>query len=475
MSAVVTIALVLYFLLLCGFVCQIILNYANTNPIKAVGWILAIVFIPVIGLILYIVVGRNLRRRRFRYQHLRDAMKKNGTIQYGFNVDCEYTISNHYEVLNRLLDKLSFMPMFPGNSVEFFSTGKDKFENLFRDINNAKDHINILYFTIGDDQIGNKFRELLAKKVSEGVEIRLLYDDMGCNETSPEYFKKMAESGVIVDVFAPLKFPRLLRSINYRNHKKIVVIDGEIAYTGGFNIKDEYVKGVEWGVWRDLHLRIQGSAAQGLQMTFITDWFYTSGEYLSDARFFPPIGVYGNNPMQVVSAEPLGLNANIMQGMLSAINRARRTIYIESPYVVPSDELLTALQNAALSGLDVKIIMPQRSDNPKVQRAANTYVSQLLSAGVEIYQYTSGFIHSKLMLIDDDLTIAGSSNLDMRSLDLNFETNVFIYDQSTVHKAMKIFEEDLKVSVRIRENIWNNRPLRTRFVESFFRLFSPLL
>ncbi len=475
MSTLITILAILYFVLLCGFACQIILNYANTNPIKAVGWILAVIFIPVIGFLLYIVVGRNLRRRQFRYKRLRNAIKESGEIEYGFPADCDFIINDNYKELNRLLINLTRMPIFPGNDVEIYGTGKDKFEHLFRDIDNARDTINVLYFVIGDDSIGRKFRSKLIAKVKQGVEIRVLYDDMGCNETEREYFREMEQEGIIVDVFAPLKFPRMLQSVNYRNHKKIVVIDGQIAYTGGFNVKDEYIKGVDWGVWRDLHFRIQGSAAQGMQMIFITDWFYTHGEFLNDKRFFPPIESSGANPMQVVSAEPLGFTANIMQGMLMAINRARRSIYIENPYIVPTDEIVTALQNAALSGLDVKLIMPERSDNPKVQYASGTYVSQLLSSKVKIYQYTSGFIHSKLMIIDDDLTIAGSSNMDMRSFELNFETNVFIYDKETVKKAMKFFEEDLKVSVEINEKVWNNRPLWNRFVDSFYRLFSPLL
>lgn len=475
MATLITVASVLYFLLLCGFICQIILNYANTNPIKAVGWILAVVFIPVVGFLLYIVVGRNLRRRQFKYKRLRKAIKESGEIHYGFSPDCDYIISDNYKELNKLLVKLTYMPIYPGNSVEIFGTGADKFKRMFEDIDRAKETINILYFTIGDDSVGRLFRSKLAKKAKEGVEIRLLYDDMGCNHTSKKYFREMEKEGIIVDVFSPLKFPKIIQSVNYRNHKKIVVIDGKIGYTGGFNVKDEYIKGVDWGAWRDLHFRIEGAGAQGLQMVFITDWFYTHGEFLNAARFFPPVEVYGNNPIQVVSAEPLGYTANIMQGMLMAINRARKRVYIENPYIVPTDEILTALQNAALSGIDVKLIMPERSDNTKVQWASGTYVSQLLSANVKIYQYTGGFIHSKLMIIDDDLTIAGSSNLDMRSFELNFETNVFIYDKDTVNKAIKFFEEDMEVCVQIQEDVWNNRPLRKKFVDSFFRLFSPLL
>lgn len=475
MATLWTIVIFLYFILICIYIGQVILNYANTNPIKAIGWILAIIFIPVLGIILYIVVGRNLRRKRFRYDRLRKAVKKMGRIDYGFPENCGYTIPAQYKVLNRLLTNITYMPVFPGNKVDVYGSGQEKFENMFRDMEAAKDHINIIYYALGDDRIGTQFKDILIRKAKEGVNIRLLYDDMGCNKVKRPYFKELHENGVKLEVFSPVRFPKIMRGINYRNHKKIVVIDGKIGYTGGINVKDEYLDGVEWGIWRDLHFRIEGSGAQGLQMVFITDWFYSHDEFLNDQRFFPEITVGRGNPMQIVSAEPLGYTANIMQGILAAISRARDYIYIESPYVVPTDEILTAIQNAGLSGLDVRIIMPERSDNPKVQYASNTYVTQLIASNVKVYQYTAGFIHSKLILIDDELTIGGSSNMDMRSFELNFETNIFIYDKETVAKSMKLFQEDLNNSILIDEHVWNSRPLLTRFKESFFRLFSPLL
>lgn len=475
MPTLITILATIYFFIICGFVGQVILNYSNTNPVKTVGWILAIVFIPILGLLMYLVVGRNLRRRQFRYRRLRDAMKKSGRIHYGFDEDCDYYISEQYKVLNRLLINLTYMPVFPANTVEIYASGAEKFAKMFEDFENATETINIIYYAIGDDNIGQEFKNMLIRKAKQGVEVRLLYDDMGCNKTKRRYFQEMTEAGISVEVFFPIRFPRVIRSVNYRNHKKIVVIDGKIAYTGGINVQDQYIKGVEWGVWRDLAFRIEGAGAQGFQMNFVTDWFYSHGEFINNRRFFPSVGTVGGNPMQIASAEPMGYTANIMQGMLAAIARARKYIYIESPYIVPTDEILTAIQNAGLSGIDVKLIMPQKSDNPKVQFASNTYVSQLLASRVKVYQYTAGFIHSKMIIVDDELTIAGSSNMDMRSFELNFEANVFIYDKETAAKAMKIFQEDLKMSVCIHAEYWNVRSVWIKFREAFFRLFSPLL
>jgi len=373
-----------------------------------------------------------------------------------------------------MITALEHTALFPGNNIEVYPSGKIKFEHLLKDIENAQKHINIFYFTIGDDKIGKRLKDKLIKKVKDGLEIRLIYDGMGCNQTHRKYFNEMKDAGIDVRTFLPLRFPSILRNINYRNHKKIVIIDGKIAYTGGINVKDEYIDGLPWGKWNDCHFKIEGTGAQGLQSVFLADWYYVSGEYLSSDTFYPPVNIIGKSYVQIVNSEPLGRHANILEAMFVAITRAKKSVYIETPYFIPSTDLLRAIQTAAMSGLDVRLVMPRRSDNGKVQHASNTFIESLLRNNVKVYQYIDGFTHTKLMVIDDDLVIAGSANLDIRSLELHFETNIFIYDREVADAAKQVYYNDMANSEVIELEQWINRPKRIKFMEACFRLFSPL-
>ncbi|MCD8263555.1 MAG: cardiolipin synthase [Tannerellaceae bacterium] len=303
----------------------------------------------------------------------------------------------------------------------------------------------------------------------------MVYDDIGCNETKNSFFKGMIKEDIAVANFTPIKFAKLIWRINYRNHKKIVVIDGKVGYTGGMNVKDEYVKGVSWGVWKDTHVRVEGPGAQALQAAFVIDWYYTKHELLQDTRYFPTVSFSGNVPLQFLTAEPLGNFSHIMMGMMEGITRAKRSVYIETPYFVPTDSIITALQTSALSGVEIHFVLPGRSDNAKVHYATKSYIQQLLCAGIHVYRYQAGFIHSKLMVIDDELTIVGSSNMDIRSFELNFEGSLFIYDQETACKAKEIILKDINDSKLMNEKEWEKRPKRKKFVEAFFRLFSPFM
>lgn len=464
-----------YVALVIWAVYKTIINYDNCNPIKTIGWILAFIFLPVIGFIAYIIVGRNLNKKRSYFRKLHDAVKKHGKPQFGFLPEQDDDLMKEYHEMKILLMNLSHLPLFSGNKIDLYPTATEKFHSMFKDIENAKDHIHILYYTIAGDKIGTMLKDLIIKKHKDGVEVRVLYDDIGSNETPKEYFKELREAGIKLAVFSPAVFPKMIKSVNYRNHKKIVVIDGKIGYTGGINVKDEYIDGVDWGVWRDFHLRIQGSGAQGLQSVFLRDWFYESNEYIADQRYYPAVERYGDNFLQVITAEPVDEFANIMQGMAAAISRAKESVYIESPYFVPNETILNAINMASLSGVDVRLIMPDKSDNMKVQYASNSYVQQILASNVKVYRYQAGFIHSKLMVIDDELIIAGSSNMDIRSFELNFETNVFIYNRKTARAVKEIILRDMAECVQLNPEDWANRRLRDKFIDAFFRLFSPLL
>ncbi|MCD8043282.1 MAG: cardiolipin synthase [Tannerellaceae bacterium] len=476
-STLITIGIIIYCIFLLRVAYKIIISYDDCNPVKASSWIFVIVFIPVIGLLAHIIVGRNLNKKKSQYEQMRNEVNTGTIPKFGYKENECSVYPTTYHQLKKLLSYLTHLPVFPGNNIEFYSTGQDTFNHLFADMENAKDHIHILYYTFGGDETGQRFRDVIVRKRKEGVKVRLIYDAVGSNQTKNKFFKELIKEGIEVEVFSPifLAKAKVLPRINYRNHRKIVVIDGKVGYTGGMNVKNEYVYGVKWGIWRDLHMRITGPAAQGLQSIFIVDWYFCRKEYLQSPTLLPPVDNYGKTLIQVVSAEPLGIHRNIMSGMFKAIAQAKQRILIQTPYFVPSSSLMAALQTAAMGGVQITFILPRKSDNQKVQYAANSYLQQLLVCDIKIFQYNKGFIHSKMMIIDDDLTIAGSSNMDIRSLELNFEDMLFIYDKEVTAQATQIFLNDLDDSVELKKEAWMKRPKRQKFIDAFFRLFSPFL
>lgn len=465
--------LIVYILLVLGLIFTIIVDYDNRNPVKTICWIMVVIFIPLLGMLAYYMVGRNVRKKRSKFRKWREEFNLRNKSRY--KIDRSDPIyKDNFKELKTIIFNLEQSPVFTGNRIEVFPDGKSKFHRLLKDIDNAQEHIHIFYYAIGDDRIGNKLKNRLIDKAKAGVKVRLIYDGLGCNKTNLVYFKQMIEGGVEVETFLPLRFPRALRSINYRNHKKIVIIDGRMAYTGGINVKDEYVDGLKWGKWNDLHFKVEGPGAMGLQSVFLADWYYVSGQYLSSPGYYPSVGIMGESPVQIVNAEPLGNHANIKEAMFTAITRAKKYVYIETPYFIPTECLIRAIQTVAMSGIDVRLVMPKRSDNVNVQYASNSYVEELLRNKVKVYQYMEGFTHSKMIVIDDELVIAGSVNLDVRSLELLFETNMFIYDRNVAKTVKHIYLNDIADSKQVNLEEWMNRSRWTRFGEACFRLMSPL-
>lgn len=304
--------LVMYIAFLLVLVYTIIVDYDDKNPVKTICWIFVVVFLPVLGMLAYYIIGRNVSKKRSKFKLWREEFNRRKLS--GFTTepaDPEHTV--HYKELKSLIMNLEQSPVFSGNRIEVYPNGKSKFSSLFEDIAQAKTHIHIFYYAIGDDHIGNELKDKLIDKVKQNVKVRLLYDGLGCNKTNKRYFRQMMKAGVEVKTFLPLSFPRVLWSVNYRNHKKIVIIDGKIAYTGGINVKDVYIDGLSWGKWNDIHFKVEGSGASGLQSVFLADWYYASGQYLSAPEYYPNIEIFGNVPLQVVNAEPLGLHSNVME------------------------------------------------------------------------------------------------------------------------------------------------------------------
>lgn len=445
----------------------------NRNPLKTISWVLVLLLLPLVGLIFYYFFGEDHRKQRLisRKMHKKLNRKTLDRIEHRESLNPP----NQYKRLAILLNKLDDCPLYDGNKVTFYNNGTSKFEALFEEIKKATKHIHIQYYIFMDDEIGNQLKDLLIIKAKEGVEVRLLYDAMGSWKAKKSFFKEMQTQGIHVTPFLKVAFPILTSRVNYRNHRKVVVIDGEVGFMGGMNVADRYIKGNGTGIWRDSHFKLEGKAVHGLQISFAIDWYASTSEFLVSNNYFPALSNVGNNIMQIATSGPTGEFKEIHQGMFQAIANAKEYVYIQTPYLIPTDALMLALQTAAMSGVDIRIMIPEKSDTTFVQIASMSFIRDFLESKVKIYFFTAGFIHSKLMVIDDSLTITGSANMDVRSFEHNFEIDAFIYNDETALKAKEIFLDDLLSCDMIDLDTWNKRPRHKRFAESVLRLFTPLL
>lgn len=462
---------ILFLILLLQVVFVIILE--NRNPYKTTSWILIMTLFPVLGIILYIYFGQEKRRKYYAQKKVYSDLKEQHPAMFALESNCKP--SPKYEKLMKLLRNINDSVLLSGNEIEFFSDGKDKFERFFEDIKQAKHHVHILYYKFVDDCLGNKLRTLLIEKAKEGIAVRVIYDDLGSLKTKRKFFDAMKKEGVEVETFSNIRFPKLAQTLNYRNHKKLAVIDGKIGYIGGMNIADCYVEGTSWGIWRDMQVRIEGNGTRGLQRDFLKDWYFTHHQLPDLSYLFPRMNKHNDAPLQIVSSGPIDKYNSIERGIFQAINMAKKTIYLETPYFVPSESVLTALQTASVSGVNIFVIMPRKSDNFFLDGANHSFIKDLLRYGIHVFLYEAGFIHSKCTIIDEELTIMGSANMDLRSFELSFESDVFIYDKETTRKAVAIFKKDMNDSTLIEKPEWKKRPLKRRLFESTMRLFSPLL
>lgn len=445
----------------------------NRNPIKTISWILVLVFLPVAGLLMYLFFGQDYTRKRIISKKMHQKLKHRPLDEIIISKTLDFP-SQHANLIH-LIQNLDNSPLLGGNKINFLLSGKEKFDSLFSDIENAKKHIHIEYYVIDNDEIGNNLRELLIKKSYEGVKIRVIYDGVGSWKLGRQYIESLRKAGIETEPFLKVAFPYFTSRVNYRNHRKIVVIDGEIGYTGGMNVADRYIKGLEWGSWRDTHVRIEGKGVQALQSIFLIDWFFVSRTLITAREFFPALEAIGNSQLQVVNSGPTTPQKEIMQSIGQAIFEARESIFIQTPYFIPPESLYDALKIAAIRGVDVRLMLSNRSDARMVQIASRSYLKKLLVAGVKIYFYKKGFLHSKLMVIDNTLTIIGSSNFDIRSFEQNLETEAFIYDEKLALQAKNIFIDDQRNAQQVLLKEWLCRPISKRFLESFMRLFTPLL
>lgn len=364
------------------------------------------------------------------------------------------------------------------NSVDVYTNGEDKFKQLIEDIKEAKSYIHIEYYIFKKDILGARIIDELTKKAEEGLEVRLLVDAMGSRSLTKNDLKNYITAGGKFSLFFPGILPHVNTRVNYRNHRKIVIIDGVYGYVGGFNVGKEYInQDPEFGFWRDTHIRIKGDAVDDLNERFLLDWCYASGEQIKD--FDKYMNKYkdecGDVSMQIVTSGPDHKEEYIKNAYIKIINNAKKNVYLETPYFVPDVAVLEALRISALSGVDVRIIIPGKADHFFMKWAASSYIGELLQAGVKVYSYNNGFIHAKTIVSDSGVMSIGTANMDIRSFKLNFEVNAFIYDDRIALDGEEQFRKDMEFSEEITREIYNNRSLLLRIEESLIRLLSPIL
>ncbi len=470
--------LTLYTLMVIASVYTIL--FERREPTRALIWIVVIVVIPVVGLFFFLFFGQSRRRRKlFNLSGLtylrRVELFSQWQVKQIENLELEGT--KDYTQTIKLLLQNSNTPLTTNNTIKILNNGEETFSAIFAAIDSAKHHIHIEYYTIEDDELGRELLHRLCSKAREGVEVRVLYDGVGSWSLPKGYRQTLKRAGIEVQVFQRVYFPLLTSSMNYRNHRKIVVVDGQTAFMGGLNFAIRYLRGTKRGVWRDTHLQIEGDAVQMLQVTFSTDWYAMTKCTIPRSSDYYPTAPQQPSPTacQITLSGPDSRYAAIMQAFFATISRAKKKIFISTPYFLPSESLLTALKVAALSGVDVKIMLPEYSDSKLVHWASRSYFTELLEAKVEVYLYKKGFNHSKIMAVDGSFSSIGSANMDPRSLEDNFEVTAMIYDSQIAEQLESSFLKDIEECRHITLKWWHERKRKDNFKEAAARLFSPML
>lgn len=479
-KAMPSLVTVLYFLTVVFIAILIILE--NRNPVKTISWILVLVLLPFAGIVIYLFFGQEYRKTKmYSRKGLKDLEKlRKLTLEQLDNLP-----DNHFQISPNLYSKKRLMNLMLSNSnailtndnqIQILRNGEETFPEIFRTIDQARHHIHLEYYIIENDTIGNELRELLIRKSLEGVEVRLIFDDVGSWELKRKFIRSMSDAGIMVDCFMKVRFPMLTSRVNYRNHRKILVVDGETAFVGGLNFADRYRNGVpEIGPWRDTHLKVIGGGATALQIIFMADWYFVSKEILKGENYFRPFESGTGKLVQMASSGPDSDWESIGQAYFAAIASSTDHVYISTPYLMPTSDIITALKTSALGGIDVRIIVPGLSDAITPKWGTNSYIEELLEAGVKVYFYKAGFIHSKVIVVDGLFSSVGTANLDFRSLETNFEVNAMIYDEEIAGILTEQFLDDQSKSEMVVLEDWLKRPRINKIKESFSRILSPML
>ncbi len=446
----------------------------NRNPVKSLAWVTVLILLPLVGLVLYFFFGRNIKNTRMISRRNKRKLRKNEAYRRIDYTKLEGILSSESVQQIRLSHSLTGASYYPDNTIEIYTNGKDKFDALQKDLRDAIDYIHLQYYIFENDEIGRKIKEILISKARQGVKVKVIYDHIGCIHVKNHFYQEMRDAGIEVFPFFKVAFPPFATRINWRNHRKLCIIDGKIGYIGGMNIADRYVKGTKYGVWRDTHMRLSGPAISALQYSFAVDWTFM-GQPLLKEQTYANNETKGNVGMQMVSCGPTSQWPNVAFIFHKAIANAKKRIYIQTPYFLPTENLLKTLQSAALAKIDVRIMLPRRSDSRIMMHSSFSYIQECLKAGIKIYLYEAGMLHSKTIVIDDEFSTVGSTNFDFRSFEHNFEGNMFMYSKEANSRMSEIFHEDLRNCTRINTIQWRKRPLLNKALESILRLLSPIL
>lgn len=444
------------------------------------SWLMVVLFIPVVGIILYLLFGRPATTMELIPKGFLEEINRMPMQHADTELHERLLEDSYYGSIAKLLYNSDDRTVLAASSMEVLTVGKDKYQRLFEDISAAEHEIHMMYYIIASDELGVKLRDLLAHKAREGVKVRVVYDGLGSFWSDVKgFWRPLRRAGGQVYAFMPIRLPFFDLRINYRNHRKVVVIDQRIGYLGGMNVAQYYTEGNELGQWRDTHFRIEGSAVAGLQRVFLVDWAAAVHKRFDLEPFFAQIdrGAPYENPiaMQFLTNGPQAHWQTLEQALVKACSIAHEEILIQTPYFLPPAGLQLSLCSVALRGVRVCLMIPDRGDSLLTQRASDSYLTQLLQAGVEVRRYAGGFLHSKILVVDRQFVGIGSANMDFRSLEINLEVMAFVYDEQKARVLGKTFDEDLTACYQLSLDEWSQRSLWRRILEAIARLFSPLL
>ena len=473
--------IVLYLLTVLMVAFNIVLE--NRNPVRTLAWVAVLLFVPLVGMIFYLYFGVNYRKiKMFSMKGLGD-MK---WLQYMSEDQKQRIQKTEFLKKEDMKDVRKLMTLLLNNSkalltrynkVDILKNGEETFPAIFTALGRAKRFIHLEYYIIEAGELATRLKDILIAKAKSGVEVRVIFDDVGCWSLPKTYIREMRAAGIQIYPFLPVRFHRIADKANYRNHRKIVVIDGETGFVGGLNFADRYMNGLPGiGIWRDTHLRVKGEAVTSLQIVFLIDWYFVRQELLLNKEDYMPYKKEdGNVIVQTVASGPDSDWASIQQAYFTLINTAKKYVFISTPYFMPGETTLNCIKAAAMGGIDVRILLPHKSDSWLTQWCSRSYVEELLEAGVKVYWYQKGINHSKVIVVDGMMASVGTANMDMRSFDENFEVNLIIYDRNVAKNLAASFVEDMRDSVEESIHKWKFRPKRQKIRESVARLFAPLL
>ena len=478
-------------LLALGFVINLVLAFIiiflernRRSASSTWAWLFVLFVLPLIGFILYLFFGRTVSKRKMEKNNgkeldtfksvIKDQVKQFDAHNYQTD---NQQVTKHRDLIRMLLNKQDAF-LTEDNHIDLFTDGNKLYEKVIEDIYNAKNYIHLEYYTFELDGLGHRILDALETKLKEGLEVKILYDDVGSKKVRMSKFHHFESLGGEVEAFFAYKFPLINFRMNNRNHRKIIVIDGQVGYIGGFNIGDDYLGLGKLGYWRDTHIRVEGDVIDALQIRFILDWNSQAHrpQFEYDDKYFPKKRQHkGKSAIQIASSGPAFDLHQIEYGYTKMIMSAKKSIYMQSPYFIPDQSYINALKMAANAGVDVHLMIPCKPDHPFVYWATFSYAAELLNSGVKIYTYQNGFIHSKVMMIDDEICSVGSANMDYRSFALNFEVNAFIYDEEIAKEIRVAYEDDIKKSKLLTLEKYNNRSLSIKVKEDIAKLVSPIL